>query len=111
MIPRSRRISKSSFRHLSSGRSFFNNTLSLRVVPLSDPTPTRIAVIVSKKVAKTAVGRNTLRRRVYSAFEPLLPRMKGGFLCLAYPRREGEKLSFKELSLSVHDLCRQAGIV
>jgi ribonuclease P protein component len=111
MIPRSRRIPKSSFRYLSAGRSFSHGALSIRCVPLSTSEPSRIAVIVSKKVAKSAVARNKLRRRVYSAFQPMLPRLKEGFLCLAYLRREGEGLSFKDLSSAIEELCRTARIV
>ncbi len=33
----------------------------------------RVGVVVSKKVLKSAVGRNRVRRRIYAALEPYVP--------------------------------------
>ena len=49
---------------------------TLRTVPV-DPSKTQVAVVVSKKVAKLAVTRNRIRRRIYAALEAenLVPAM------------------------------------
>lgn len=39
-------------------------------------TTPRIAVVISKKVLKGAVGRNRIRRRLYEQFRRELPRLK-----------------------------------
>lgn len=39
----------------------------------------RIAVVVSKKIWKRAVGRNRIRRRVYEALRQELPDIQGSF--------------------------------
>lgn len=42
-------------------------------------TDSRFAVVVSKKVLKSAVGRNRIRRRVYEIIRQELPRFDGTF--------------------------------
>ena len=39
----------------------------------------RLAVVVSKKVLKTAVGRNRIRRRLYEHMRPLLDKINGNY--------------------------------
>jgi ribonuclease P protein component len=50
---------------LARGRGRHSATLSLKL--LAGEAPFRCAVVVSKKVAKTAVARNRVRRAVYRA--------------------------------------------
>ena len=46
------------------GKTIRNSKMSLVFVP-NERGFTRVAVVVSKKVNKTAVGRNRIRRRIY----------------------------------------------
>lgn len=48
------------------GKTVRTSKMSVTVAP-NTRNCTRIAVVVSKKVLKTAVGRNRIRRRVYEA--------------------------------------------
>jgi ribonuclease P protein component len=56
---------------LKSGRSARAGSLSAKFV---EGSPSQAAVVVSAKVAKTAVVRNKLRRAAYAALRRLLPR-------------------------------------
>ncbi len=49
----------------SRGQSIRGNLLSLRFVARSSGRPYRVAVVVSRKVNKSAVVRNRIRRRLY----------------------------------------------
>lgn len=50
------------------------------------PSPTRkVAVVVGKKVAKSAVKRNTIRRRVYAVLRKQLQNYHGVFIVLVKP--------------------------
>lgn len=42
----------------------------------------RFAVVVSKKVMKSAVGRNRIRRRIYEAIRYSLPNFKSSYDCI-----------------------------
>ena len=53
---------------------------------MADSETARLAVSVSKKVSKSAVVRNTVRRRTYAAARTLLPSLgKKLFLVIAKP--------------------------
>ncbi|MBQ6414417.1 ribonuclease P protein component [Candidatus Saccharibacteria bacterium] len=59
---------------------------------------TRVAVVVSKKVEKTAVGRNRIRRRVYEALRrnfELVPKRRD-YVFVVYSK-EVMKMPFSEL--------------
>ena len=59
---------------------------------------TRVAVVVSKKVEKTAVGRNRIRRRIYEAIRlnmDAVPK-KMDYIFVVYSK-EVMKMSFREL--------------
>ncbi len=47
------------------GETIRNNYCALKVLPTRPGKPYRVAVVVSKKVSKSAVVRNRIRRRIY----------------------------------------------
>lgn len=55
------------------GKTVRQGPLSLRFVTNPRRSKSRIAVVVSKKVAKRAVDRNRIRRRLYEAIRHELP--------------------------------------
>lgn len=72
---------------------------------------TRVAVVVSKKVMKTAVGRNRIRRRIYEAirvnFGDLPPKMD--YIFVVY-RRDVGTMPFSELEKIIGDLISEARV-
>lgn len=52
----------------------------------AESAPTRFAVIVSAKIAKTAVERNRIKRRVHGVLEDLLPRIADGSRVALYAK-------------------------
>lgn len=70
---------------------------------------TRCAVVVSKKVQKTAVGRNLIRRRVYEAIRLELPKyqQKRDYIFVVYAK-EIEKMEFTELRALIGSLFEQS---
>lgn len=66
MFPRSLRLTKSFEILFRKGAKITAPFFVLRAVPAFDAT-VRIAVVVSKKTEKTAVGRNRIRRRLIAA--------------------------------------------
>lgn len=110
MIPKNRRIKTALFRS-SLGKTFRGKHLQVRIRKVDDTLPSRFAGIVSKKTAKTAVLRNAIRRKVYIALNPLLPRITPGFLCFLYPSREVEVLSIHELKKELQTIFQEAAIL
>ena len=72
---------------------------------------TRVAVVVSKKVDKSAVGRNKIRRRVYEAIRlnfDDLPK-KRDYIFVIYSK-DFLKMSFREIESILGELVEEAKV-
>lgn len=72
---------------------------------------TRVAVVVSKKVEKTAVGRNRIRRRMYEALRvnfDLIP--KGVDYVFVVYSKEIMKIKFSELEEMLGKLVEESKV-
>lgn len=71
----------------------------------------RFAVVVSKKISKTAVGRNFIRRRVYEAIRLELPKFKAkrDNIFVIYSK-DIAKMDFQELRALISSLLEQSMI-
>jgi len=93
MFSKSRRIPRKMFPLLSErAKTAKNNLFSLRFVPTSQQA--RFCFSVSKKIAKSAVLRNRMRRAGYRLLEKYLPKIQSTSLVLfsyrAVPRNDSE---------------------
>lgn len=90
MLPKKRRISRALFSDLLKERNFvYSEHFTLRFSFPKENTLSRIGVSVSKKVSKSAVKRNLIRRRSYAAITNILaPKSLGLFLLIAKPGAE-----------------------
>ena len=87
-----------------------NTRASLVFVP-NERRFTRVAVVVSKKVEKTAVGRNRIRRRVYEVirrnFEYLPKETDYIFVIFS---KEVMRMPYKELEKMLGELVNEAKV-
>lgn len=63
-----------------------------------------IAVIVSKKLAKTAVMRNSLRRKFYSAVRPQLMKVSKPITVAFFPKEESKTVDMPNLAREIEKL-------
>lgn len=71
----------------------------------------RIAVVVSKKTAKTAVIRNLIRRRFYEILHPNIKSFtQQGFLVF-YPKKETATVDFSALKIEIESALRKAKLI
>ncbi len=71
----------------------------------------RLAVVVSKKVLKSAVGRNRIRRRIYEHIRPLLEKIDGNYdIVIIVTSTEVMSLPSKELTSYIKQAMVEAGI-
>lgn len=69
----------------------------------------RFAVVVSKKVLKSAVGRNRIRRRVYEIIRHELPRIDGIFDCaIMIFSKDIKDIPHEELKQTIVDIFKEA---
>jgi ribonuclease P protein component len=86
MLPRSNRIPTEQFPEVTRGKVLQNDFF--RVVIKSDKilsTP-KCAVIVSNKVAKTAVSRNRIRRQVYEILGQIITKLPNVYISI-FPKK------------------------
>ncbi len=72
----------------------------------------RFAVVVSKKVLKSAVGRNRIRRRVYEAIRLEQKRITTPVDCIfVVYNKEVLKMPFRELRSLISNLLQEANVI
>ena len=72
----------------------------------------RVAIVVSKKVHKSAVGRNRIRRRVYEIMRHELSQVNGVYdVAIIITNAEVRTISHQELVKTIHDMLLQAAII
>lgn len=71
----------------------------------------KVAVIVSKKVAKSAVARNQARRRVYDVVRQLFSEWTPGLRVAILVRNPVLTAPYSELTAQLTDVCKRAGII
>ncbi len=102
-----------SLRYLfSNGRTYKTNGLILRAVENKRRKHSRVAVVISKKVLKSAVGRNRIRRRIYSRFRNVLDNLDSNYdLAVIVINPEFRTMNSLELDLELNDLLSQAQLI
>lgn len=112
MLPQKHRISRRFFNEVfSRGQFFGGDNLSGKFVKLEVDEPPRFAVVVSKKGLKLAVDRNRLRRQVYSAIAPLLPRIKPGSAIIIFAKPSLLKTDFGDLQTMLVNLLKHYNLI
>lgn len=90
------------------GKTVRDPLMSLRYTKNDKRQTYRLAVVVSKKVNKSAVARNRLRRRLYEAFRIQLAPSQPYDLVLTVFQDSLKDLPVRELQKKVTDLLHQA---
>lgn len=111
MLPTNRRINKASFKDNLKGVVFHNQSLYLKLVNQIDLKSNQFAVIIPKKVKKTAVGRNLLKRRIFAVIQNNLKNIKNSFQYYFYIKKDLSSLSFSDLTNEVLDLLGKAKVL
>lgn len=75
-------------------------------------TTSRVAVVVSKKVEKTAVGRNRIRRRIYEITRQLLPELnEPNDIIISVFSNEFSSIDHQKLTYLLTDLFKKANLI
>lgn len=111
MLPSPFRLSKISFKTLlEKGCAVHSSSFTLRYRQV--PHSTKFAVVVSKKVAKTAVERNTLRRRIYPVLRTILPLVREeGVECALFLKTPASSLRGPFLASAIKEIFRTARLI
>ncbi|MDD5050589.1 MAG: ribonuclease P protein component [Candidatus Pacebacteria bacterium] len=112
MLTRKQRISRVIFADvLKKGAWYHSPHLTLRVLALSSQLKSRFAVSVSKKVARKAVTRNLLKRRLFSVLQSVLEETRPDSNGIFFFKKGGAEISFKVLKGECLFLLKKSGIL
>jgi ribonuclease P protein component len=112
MLPKNNRVKKEVFEELLKKGAVLHSPLFLFRFIKSDKGEPKIAFVVSKKVASSAVERNKMRRRGYSAIRKI--RETNAFVPLIgvfFFKKGADKATLKEMQAEMEILLKKAGIV
>ncbi len=111
MISKSQRINRDNFENIMKKGGMINSSLfSLKF--LKNPiNTTHFSVVVSKKVAKTAVLRNKIRRRGYSVFGKVAKSLNNPYFIILFVKRGAEKATFTETEVQILEMLKKAKIL
>src|SRR3989339_1413728 len=88
------------------GRSVFGVQLGLKY-RVNSLSTTRFALVVGTKVSKSAVVRNTIKRRIRAVLQKHLSEIKGGYDVLFLTKKEIVGNTFAEIETMVLSLLKK----
>lgn len=112
MLPKHSRLTKETIeRHLIRARRLKTSRFLVLYTRIPQAKVPQVSFTVSKKVAKTAVLRNKLRRRGYTAVRVLIPRLSPDVAVLISYLSPDIKVSIAELTAELEKALLSAGLL
>ena len=94
------------------GQSVSLSLVSLKHLPVRTDKPGRLAVVVSRKVDKSAVVRNRIRRRIYEDIRVKSPKLTQGVdLVITVHNQQVAGMKATELSEIIYELLIKASLL
>lgn len=112
MLPKKRRVGKELFPDvLNKSKSFYGDSMSLRVFSVGYSNETRFSFVVSKKVSNKAVKRNFLKKRGYSVIKDISVNINKGFVCVFFFKKSALTLSYVDLKKEISSLLKKSRVL
>lgn len=93
------------------GQTVHSRIFKIKYTPNTRRKDSRFAVVISKKVHKSAVGRNRIRRRFYEAIRAEIPHIKPGMdIIIIIVSGEALALPFPEIKDTLQQLLQDANL-
>lgn len=93
------------------GEAIRSHAITIKYTANPHRRHSRFAVVVSKKVHKSAVGRNRIRRRLYEIIRQELPKLNGAHdVAVMVFSSEVRTMPYEELVQTVRQLFAAAGL-
>lgn len=110
MLPSSKRLTTPLFKEvMDKGKLVHSSFFSLKIMKATGES--RFSVAVSKKIAKSAVERNKIRRRSYSAIRMVLPRLPEGIHGVFMAKAPILKSTLPDISKEVELIFVKSGLL
>jgi len=110
MLPKKHKINKEILKKaIKLGKRSDSNPLYLKVIHIKSNVPA-FSFVVSKKISKSAVKRNTIKRRARHAIWKNISIFKPGVAAVFFFKPGSEKINFQEVEKTIIALSKKAGI-
>ena len=111
MLPKKHRLNKEILKKvLNSRKRFDSEFVFLKIIPNKNNNPT-FSFVVSKKTAKSAVKRNTIKRRARHIIWKNINFFNSGVAVVYFFKPGSDKLKSKELEKEILALSKKAKII
>lgn len=114
MIPYTNRFhGHNSLRYVyKNGQAVRSRSIIIKTIPNEHRKNTRVAVVISKKILKSAVGRNLIRRRIYEYTRAKLPHLNGVYdIAIIVTSGELLTVTHEDMTDQLNQLFSQTGIL
>lgn len=112
MLPKASRIRATEFPTLlGKTRSIHGRLLSISYTSPDSTISGKFAVVAPKSIAKLAVDRNKLRRRVYAILREYKDAIAMGVTCMLFLKKEAKNASRQEIKDEIQFLLKKATIL
>jgi ribonuclease P protein component len=110
MLPKSKRLTTAEFDAvMKNGRASHSSLFTLRWT--DSHKDTRISAVAGQKILKTAVGRNSMRRRIYSSIRKISSRWPKGIHGIIFAKQSAVTAEHKALCIDIESLFVKAGLL
>jgi ribonuclease P protein component len=110
MLPAKKRLSVALFTDvIANGKIVHSPFFVARILKAAGEN--RFSAAISKKIAKTAVERNKLRRRTYSALGGIVGKLKPGFHVVLMAKAALPKATLKDIASDLDLLFVKSGLI
>lgn len=93
------------------GKAVRSQPLTIKWVKNTHRSKSRVSVVVSKKVIKSAIGRNRIRRRIYEYIRTHLDQLNDVYdIVVITTSPELKDIPYSELSAQMDTLLEKAGV-
>jgi len=110
MLPKKNRITRKDF-PVNNKQGFRVFSSFFTIVVYRATTETKISVVVSKKISKSAVVRNKTRRVFYEAIRGCLNEFNKICVIVIYPKKESLPANFKEIVEELKKSLKKASVL
>ncbi len=112
MIPSKQKVGVQLFKTLTQkGRSFHSESFSLRVFFDDKAERPHFSVVVTKKLEKSAVKRNAMKRKVFVLLRPFLSLARKEAVCAIFLKKKTDSKTLPALKVEIEVALKKAGVV
>ena len=93
------------------GSALRSQFLTIKYVPNKHRTDSRVAIVISKKVLKSAVGRNRIRRRLYEYMRNNIQKLNATYdIVIICTSSELKTMPYKDISNQIDQLFTKSSL-